>query len=136
MVTLEDAILILEDGWPQRFTVEQAGVYLEALDDLEPQAVRDAVIRLLRVDEFRPSVARIRREVAAASAPSVEQALAQAEQVMRYREARRYVNGSGFDPEPPDVDPRVIAVLRSVPKTFGWQEKFVTLWRRQAWEDS
>lgn len=130
-MTLEGALTLLEEAWPQRFTPEQAGVYLDALEDLDPDDVRAAVLRLVRTEEFRPSVARIRREVAAGSLPSIDVALRQAETLLGYREARQFVNGSGFDPVQPDVDDAVIAACAGLRLSFGWRDRFTQAWREQ-----
>lgn len=129
MSDVEAALVLLEDGWPQRFTPEQATVYLEALDDLDGAAVRRAVGRLIRTDEFRPSVARIRREVLAGERPTLHEAMRQAEAIMRWREALQYVNGSGFEPQKPDVHAAVLEALAGVRSGWGWRDRFVVAWK-------
>jgi hypothetical protein len=124
------AVEMLESGWPQRFSEEQAAVYLDGLADLDPKVLLATVKRLVRTEEYRPSIASIRREVAMDGLPSERDALRQAHAYLRWAEARRFVNGSGFDPVRPDVHDAVVETCfgLSVARP-GWEERFVTKWR-------
>lgn len=64
---------VLRDAYPrQEFPVASVRLYARQLRDLDPQALAEAVQRLIRRSEWLPSIAEIRREVATAAldAPS------------------------------------------------------------------
>ena len=123
------AVRMLEAGWGARFTPETASLYLDGLADLDAAATVQAVRRLLRSEEFRPSVARVRREVEAADRGSVEEALAQAEALLGWRDSIRFVNGSGWTPERPVVASGVLAACEGLRLDYGWRERFLAAWR-------
>ena len=123
------AVRMLEAGWGARFSPETASLYLDGLADLDPAATVQAIRRLLRSEEFRPSVARVRREVEAADTDSVETALAQAESLLGWRQANQFVNGSGWAPERPMVSPAVLAACEGLRLDYGWRERFLAAWR-------
>jgi hypothetical protein len=128
---LTTAVRLLESGWPQRFTAEQAAAYLQALDDLPAEAVASAVRNLLRSDEYRPSIARIRRVAVVGALPTEAQALEDARTWLRYRDARQWVNGSGYNPERPQVHSAVVEACAGLRLTGGWQERFLWAWKEQ-----
>lgn len=127
---IASVVRMLEYGWSQKFTPEMAALYLQGLADLDVEAAQRAVQRLLRTEDYRPSVAAVRREIASEGLPSVDEALRQAEEWLRYRESRRFVNGSGYKP----VRPTVHAAVREACLGLSglaprWQERFVAAWR-------
>lgn len=124
------AIRMLEAGWSQPFSEQQAALYLDGLSDLPGEAVQAAVRRLVRVEEYRPSVAAVRRCVAADGAPDVQEALRQAEMLLRWREQRRFVNIERSAREPV-VHVSVREICDGVRgRVFGWREVFVREWKQ------
>ena len=124
------AVEVLEAGWPQRFSEDQAEMYLDGLSDLDPKALVAAVKRLVKTEEFRPSIAAIRRAVARAGLPDDAEAVKQAATYLRWAEARRFVNGSGFDPVRPEVHDAVVEACFGLTLSRpGWEERFVAKWR-------
>lgn len=109
---------LLEFGWPNREMAEQtAMLYMAALSDLPFDAAVEAVKRLLLTDEFRPSVAAVRREVALALGllpPGLDEALAQARAYCAWREQARFVNGSGSVSVCPSTHDVVVKVCRGL----------------------
>lgn len=122
-------VKMLEFGWSPRFTTEQAVMYLTGLADLDPDETQRAVVRLLRTEEYRPSVAMIRREVLSAELPELSEALVQAEALVRYREALRFVNGSGYRPVEPEVHPVVAEICFALGWARDWRGEFVRRWK-------
>lgn len=58
-----ELVMMLTTAYPHtKATVNTAKVYAAALEDLEADAVRRAVMRIIRTQQFFPSVAEIRRE--------------------------------------------------------------------------
>jgi hypothetical protein len=123
-------VRMLEYGWPQKFSPEMALLYIEGLADTDPDAAQRAVRRLIRTSEFRPSVAAVRREIASEALPGLAEALTQAEQWLRYRDAQQYVNGSGYKPVRPEVHAAVRQACAALPGLVPrWQERFTAAWR-------
>lgn len=123
------AVRVLESGWGASFSPEAAALYLDGLSDLDPDVTLRAVRRLLRTEEFRPSIARVRREVLTERSLTVEVAVKQAEAFLRWRDASRFVNGSGYAPVRPEVDDRVVVACAGLQLVAGWRDKFLFVWR-------
>ena len=122
-------VKMLEFGWSPGISQEQAVMYLTGLGDLDPTEAQRAVLRLLRTEEYRPSVARVRREVLSGGLPEFTVALAQAEALLRYRDGLRYVNGSGYRPSEPEVHPVVVEVCRGLGLSRDWRGEFSRRWK-------
>lgn len=109
---------LLEFGWPNRDMAEQtAMLYMAALSDLPFDAAVGAVKRLLLTDEFRPSVAAVRREVALSLGllpPGLDDALVEARAWCEWREQARFGNGSGSVSVCPPIHHVVVKVCRSL----------------------
>jgi hypothetical protein len=129
------AIRMLEHGWPGRMTPETAALYLDGLGDLPAGALVAAVRTLLRTSEYRPSVALVRQEAGrqgAGAAPGDLEAMAQALELLRYREQLRHVNGSGYEAQRPAVHPAVERVCLAAGLTLDdvrWRQTFRAAWQ-------
>lgn len=131
-----DVVRVIEHGWSRPVMVpETALLYIGSLVDLDYEDTKAAVLRLLRVAEYRPSVAAIRREVAQAAGllpPSLEQALAQAHRWCQWREQAGWQNGLGEVSVQPETHHVVVRVCRSLtvgPSDPTWPHVFRAAYR-------
>lgn len=124
---LRPALELLAAGWPQELTREQITVYAEMLADVPPDELLAAVRRLIATNDFRPSVAEVRRTVIVARAgiPTPEQAAEQAEALDAWNRAHAVPWGAQPEPPPPpDVHPLVREAWRvagdaAIPAVFA-----------------
>lgn len=110
-------VRVLEAGWPREMTPETALVYMDGIGDLPYDDAQRAVRWLVRVCEFRPSVAEIRREVAQQAGllpPSLEEALGQARRWAEWRAQRAWSNGNGYESVQPATHDVVVKVCRGL----------------------
>lgn len=110
-------VRVLEAGWPREMTPETALVYMDGIGDLSSDDAQRAVRWLVRVCEFRPSVAEIRREVARQAGllpPSLDEALSQAARWAEWREQRAWSNGNGYESVQPATHDVVVKVCRGL----------------------
>ena len=129
-------VRVVEYGWPQREMLpETAMLYLGALSDLEFGSAQQAVKNLLRVTEYRPTVAEIRRETARIGGllpPSLEQALLEAQRWYRWREQVGFSNGSSTVSVRCDTHDVVVSVCRGLrvgPSDPTWGHLFRASYR-------
>lgn len=134
-MNVEDAaslVRVVEHGWPGRdFSEASALVYLEGLSDLPGPAAREALRVLVRVSEFRPSVAAIRRETARVLGvlpPGLDEALGQAARWAEWREQQGWNNGlraaDSVGPAVHDVVKRVVTDLGVALGDPTWRHLF------------
>lgn len=138
-MTAEEAaqlVRVVEYGWPQREMLpETAMLYLGALSDLDFDRAQQAVKNLLRVTEYRPTVAEIRRETALIGGllpPSLDEALVQAQRWYAWREQVGFANGSGTVPVGCPTHDVVVSVCRGLrvgPSDPTWGHLFRASYR-------
>lgn len=103
-------LTLVTKAWPRpEMERETVAIYAEGISDLPGPAAIEAVKNLIRTEEFRPSVARIRRSVLEAThvIPTLDEALAQAEALEDWHYRTGVPLGAGSSPERPEVHPLV-----------------------------
>jgi len=137
-VTPEQAaniIRIVEYGWPQREMLpETAMLYLGALGDLDYGDAEQAIKNLLRVSEYRPTVAEIRREAAEIAGllpPGLDEAMSQARRWASWREQAAFRNSGELSVQPSthDVVVKVCRSLTLTPSDPTWSHVFRAAYR-------
>ena len=118
-------LVLIEEGWPGQMTEEAAALYVEMLADLDGPTAICAVKRLLLTSEYRPTIATVRKAVEREGFPPLPEAMQQARRLARYREQRRFANGSGYEPVPPVVHDAVMRACEGLALTTNrWERQF------------
>lgn len=125
-----EIVKIIEHAWPgPKISTETAVVMIMGVCDLPYELTHKTMTRLVQTNQFRPSIAEVRREVAKELGllpPPVDIASLEAVRQVEQIEQWRFYNGSGWKPDPIDkVHPLVERVLRGIDTTNNdWLNRF------------
>ena len=132
-------VRMIDAGWPnRRLEPDSALIYMEGLADLPADLAAQAVKNLIRTDDFRPTVSAVRREVARLAGllpPDLDEALAQAEALARWREQTAYSNGLAVGSVCPTAHDVVVRVWSSLSVSVDdptWKHLFRAAYREAA----
>lgn len=112
MQSTQELVSMIAAAWPMpAMTTDQAALYLDGLSDIPADIGMHAVRRLILAEDFRPTVAKIRRtaaDVAGLCPPSLAAAMVEAESLLEWRRRSLVARGAGMGPgDPPNVHPAV-----------------------------